>query len=200
MIPIWRLTRNRYTRRLYESLGTIGVTAIRMIEYVADAGDQSRVDESDRSLTVSFVAAPATDDSLARYDLDFTGPISFLNGEWVVVATVADEAVGRVLVSAGGEPYITPLRKRLAFDGAYVRRLYVDRTWRGNGIATRLIQNALRIAEDELNEKVVSALITPHNKPSHWAFETNGFRPVRCHDYARALGIEYRRVTTLKSP
>jgi len=206
VIPHWRLTRNRYARRVYDALAAVGVTATRMVEFEAtvsgvDAQDPTPDHRStisvgtDEAADVSVVAVPAGDPLVGRLDLDFSIPVSVLDDEWVVVARTGDRAVGRALVSAGQRPYVKPLGRELSFDGAYVRRVFVAPAWRNEGVATRLVRTALAVAGSELGTGTAHALVAADNKPSQWVFEATGFRPVRCHDYVRLAALEYRRTT-----
>jgi len=202
MIPLWKVARNRYTRRLYDAATSVGVTGSRMIEFVAETRKEGA--ESDAfSEGVSITAAPATDALVEDLALDFSIPIEFIEGEWVVVATVDGdggeypEAVGRALVSAGRRPYVETLGKQMSFDGAYVRKVYADRGWRGEGIAKSLVAEALAVAREEFGCEKAFALIAADNKPSQGVFRSNGFAPVRRHDYVRLFGFERRRVEEL---
>jgi GNAT superfamily N-acetyltransferase len=192
VIPLWRLTRNRYARRVYDALAAVGVTATRMVEFEAPAGDAGAAVDPPGGVAVEAVPAG---DAADRYDMEFPIPASPLDGEWVVVARDGDRAVGRALVSAGREPYVEPLGTSLSFDGAYVRRVYVDRERRNEGIAKRLVGETLAVAREEFGVDTAHALIAADNRPSQWVFEANGFRPVRRHDYLRAFGLERRRTT-----
>jgi GNAT superfamily N-acetyltransferase len=216
MNPVWRLLRNRYTRAAYEALSAAGLTAARMVEFqtAIDAagtgggpdrpdGTGGAVDGPDRPDDgdgdadgpdgVSIIAARSSADRLECYDLDFAIPVTFLDEEWVVVATARDRAVGRVLVSAGQRPYVEYLDERIAFDGAYVRRVYVTPEWRNCGLATLLIREALGVGRRELGASTAHALIAADNRPSQWAFRANGFGPVRRYDYVSVFGREWRR-------
>ena len=198
MIPRWRLVRNRYTRRIYETLSTAGLTVSRMVEYEVDLHERASRDGTgplDVPAQTTFHTVPATADPVRRLDLDFSIPVTFLDDEWVTAATADGEAVGRSLVSAGQHPYVDALGRQMTFDGAYLRRVYVHPEWRNCGIARRLVAEALRVANREFGVDTAAALIAPDNKPSQWAFEANGFEPVRRHDYLSVFGREYRRVT-----
>jgi len=192
MSSYWKLTRNRYTRRLYEALADVGITVTRMNEFAARTQPADESPE-DPETDVECVAVPATDELVERLELQFSIPVTYLDEEWVVVAVADGGAVGRTLVSAGREPYIAPLQQQMTFDGAYVRRVYVARQWRNSGIAGRLVRKALTVARTELGERRAFALIAPDNVPSRRVFEANGFSRERHHDYLRLFGLEYRR-------
>lgn len=195
MIPVWRLTRNRYTRRIYEALDAAGVTATRMLEYrtaVADVPERT-ADDVGGPTPVSLVAGPAGTERHDDFSFDFSVPVAPYDREWVILAVAGDEAVGRALVSAGLEPTVDVLGTSMSFEGAYVRRVFVDRSWRGRGIATALVREAVTVGSREFGATTAYALIAADNKPSRWVFEANGFGPVRRHDYARLFGREWRR-------
>lgn len=204
MFPTWRLTRNRYTRSLYDLLEARGVTASRMIEYVAELADRPVGTSEHRDIGdadtkgVYYTTGPLDDERFAGLVRGFPIEASPLDGEWAVVATVDSGAVGRALVSADTRPYVTPLGQRLSFEGAYVRRVYVHPEWRNKGIAKHLITDALEVAAGEFGVDTASALIAADNRPSRWVFEATGFRPVRRHDYAHLFGLEYSRRSTLE--
>jgi GNAT superfamily N-acetyltransferase len=130
-------------------------------------------------------------------NIDCSRPVTVFQDEWAVVAKIDDEVVGRALVSAGQQPYVESLGGQYQFDGAYVRRVYVDREWRNCGIATHLIGECLVVAKTELETRRALALIAPDNTPSRRAFERNGFEPVCRHDYVSLFGREWRRATSL---
>jgi GNAT superfamily N-acetyltransferase len=198
MIPLWRVTRNRYARRVYDTLDAVGITATSMLEFEADVAAPTPVRQEAIPEGVSIDAAPTTEDPVRSLDLDFSIPVTYLDDEWIVVARTDDGPVGRALVSRGQRPYVAPLHEAIRFDGAYVRRVYVDRRWRNEGIATRLVGESLAVAGAELGSDTAHALIAADNKPSRWVFEANGFRPVRRHEYARLFGLEHRRTTELQ--
>jgi GNAT superfamily N-acetyltransferase len=194
MNPVWRLLRNRYTRRAYDTLVAAGLTASRMVEYRAPTAPGGG-DDTDLPGVVSLLAAPASADRVGGFDLDFSIPVSYLDSEWVVVAASDGRAVGRALVSAGQRPYVEPLGRRVAFDGAYVRRVYVTPDWRNRGLATALVDEALAVGGRELAASTAHALVAADNRPSQWAFRANGFRPVRQYDYVSVFGHEWRRTS-----
>lgn len=200
MTQIWSFLRNRYTRKFYEVLKDFGVTAARMIEFKADIksvdGFKSK-NEVDFSNNISFLSLPQNDDLIDKMDLDFSIPFSYLSSEWVIVAKADSEPVGRALVSISENTYVDSLNKNISFDGAYIRRVYVDRNWRKKGIAKRLVNNALKVAEREFGKDSAYALIAADNKPSQSVFKANGFRPIRRHDYVRFFDIEHRSVRDL---
>lgn len=194
MTGLWRLTRNRFARRVYDRLAAVGVTATRMIEYEADLETTDAPGPSGADSRVSLTVVAPGERAERDLDVDFSIPVSCLDGEWVVVARTGDRPVGRALVSAGRSPYVEPLGERRTFDGAYVRRVYVARDWRNRGVAKRLVDAATAVASERLDEETAHALVAADNRPSRWVFESRGFCPVRRHDYVRLFGFERRRV------
>ncbi|WP_101294215.1 GNAT family N-acetyltransferase [Halegenticoccus soli] len=191
MLPLWRLTRNRYGRALYESLERVGVKGARMYEYVA--GTRRADDER--------TAARRVDERVElgvfrRDELDATGGAfdELRPGELVVAALDDGTAVGRLFLSVDDDPYVAPLETSMAFEGAYVRRLFVDPDHRGRGIATALVARAVETAREEFGADRATALVAVDNRPSQWVFEANGFRRRRVHGYYRLFGLRRRTV------
>lgn len=185
MGPLWRLTRNRYGRAVYDRLGRRGVTATRMYEYVAPARE------------ALDVPAPAGDVTLAAFDADefdrSESPFGELLDAEVVIAAVDGDAdgdrdglVGRLFLSPPAtEHAVSPLETTLTFDGAYVRRVFVDPAARRRGIATALVAAARRVAAERFDAGSTVALVAADNRPSRRAFASNGFEPTRVRTYAR---------------
>jgi GNAT superfamily N-acetyltransferase len=101
--------------------------------------------------------------------------------------------VGYLFVSADEPIFVHPLETELDFEGAYVRRVFVDPDYRQRGIATALVADARRVARERFDASEAHALIAPDNRPSQWVFEANGFRRVHEYDYARVGGWTRRR-------
>jgi GNAT superfamily N-acetyltransferase len=185
--PLWRLTRNRYGRSCYDWLARRGVTATRMYEYAAPAGDVR-------------VPAPAGDAALATLEpaaLDRSdGPFDELLDEEVVVAAAdGGELVGHLFLSPPAVAHaVAPLESTLTFEGSYVRRAFVDPGARRRGIATALIAASRRVAAERFGADRAVALVAADNRPSRRAFAANGFAPRRVHTYARAGPWSWRRV------
>jgi GNAT superfamily N-acetyltransferase len=185
-MSLWRLTRNRHTRRAYDALKRRGVTATRLLEYATELPAESR--ESPVELE-----ACAADVACERHDLDFSVPFSPRNGEHAVVALADGEAVGRALVCPAGDPYVGALETEIGVEGAYVRKVFVAPAHRGRGIATALVARACELAAD-IGAARATALVAADNHPSQWVFEAVGFAPCREHAYAR-VGPWRRRST-----
>lgn len=187
-------------RRLYETVSSAGITIARLIEYATDLDEVAPTYEAvsrDVPTDFSFETVHTSDQHRRNLDIDFSLPVKLFQDEWAVVARRDDEPVGRALVSAGQQPYVEPLGRGYTFDGAYIRRVYVDPGWRNYGIATHLVAESLAVAKTECNSRRAFAMIAPDNKPSRGAFECNGFEPVRQHDYVSVFGREWRRTSTI---
>lgn len=166
-----------------------------MLEYATDLESLTRV-RVPQDLPADFSFEHVLSGQLGQ-NVDLSRPVTPFPDEWAVVARIDDEPVGRALVSAGQHPYVEPLGKRYQFDGAYIRRVYVDRAWRNCGIATHLVGECLVVAKTELETRRAVALIAPDNTPSRRSFERNGFEPVCRHDYMSVFGREWRRTSSL---
>ncbi|WP_313693359.1 GNAT family N-acetyltransferase [Halorarum halobium] len=197
MLPLWRVTRTDSARSLYEALKRVGVTATAMYEY--ERALASATDDEPPALPAGVSVETRRHEALAdrSHDVDFSLPVSPLPGERAVVAVHAGRPVGRTLVSAGVDPEVHPLERRLAFPGAYVRRVFVAPGWRTEGIASRLLYRALVVAGEELDGDRASALVAADNRPSRRLFEGRGFERVRSHRYVRVGRFSRRRTRAL---
>lgn len=196
MLPVWRLTRNEYARNLYDRLHRVGITATRMYEYETDLVSNDPIVESPVSAdSVSFETLSAADVPQRGFEIDFSIPTDFLQGEWAIVARIDGEPVGRTLVSGDTTPYVHPLDRSMSFPGAYVRRVFVTPEWRGAGLGTQMVKKALVVARDEFRCERASALIAVDNKPSQWLFDAVGFAPVRVHEFVRIGGFTWERTS-----
>ena len=157
-----------------------------MYEFELDlTADTSSFESTSSPHDVSFEVLSPSAVRECGYDLDFSIPVDLLRSEWALVALADGEPIGRTLVSAGAEPYIHALERRMAFPGAYVRRVFVAPDWRTLGLGTQLLGRALAVAHDELCRERASALVAVDNRPSQWLFEGWGFERVRVHSHAR---------------
>ncbi|MFC6975991.1 GNAT family N-acetyltransferase [Halomicroarcula sp. GCM10025709] len=139
-MQLWRLTRNRYGRAVYDALADRGVTATSMIEYVAELGDETQIPDEGR-FTVERTPPERVD------PLD-APTAELLADESVVAAFDGETPLGYLFCSVDATHEIHPLERRVQFDGAYVRRVYVDPSHRNRGVATRLVADALARASD----------------------------------------------------
>ena len=184
---IWRFVRNRYGRAVYEWLMQRGITFTVMLEYHRDLGEslsepQSPVDVTIRPLDVDMIAPPDWMDDDRLDDAD------------VVVAAMLDgDVVGAVFASVDRQTYVEALEAKVAHEGAYVWRLYVDPDHRNRGIATAIVTETLRVVRERFDVPQAVALVALDNRPSQWVFEAAGFEEHRTHTYVSAFGRSVRR-------
>ena len=112
------------------------------------------------------------------WERHFDGQIGeALTGERRLALLARDRASGRpagfalAAVQEGG-----PLWKHR--NGVEVEALYVEREWRGTGLAEALMAAALAWAED-LGQPVVQLYVTASNDRAIRFYERRGFRPVQ---------------------
>jgi GNAT superfamily N-acetyltransferase len=179
----WRLFRNRHTRRVYETLKRAGVTATRMYEYVAEGAPDPRDPPPGVAVTVHDPGDPAT--------LDHAHAAERRPDEFAVVARVDGAPVGHLFASVDATHRIDPLERSLAVDGAYVRRVWVDHSRRGEGVASALVARGCRAT----GAGRTTALVAVDNRPSRRLFAGNGFAARRAHTYVRLGPVALRRTT-----
>jgi GNAT superfamily N-acetyltransferase len=194
MVERWQLTRNRHTRRVYEALKSVGVTATRMYEYRAEI---ARTDAT-RSPTIPegirLEAIPGSDLDGLSDAIDFSIPVDVDPEEWAVVVSADGRPVGRALVAGAPRPYVDVLERPVSVSGAYLRRVFVVPEWRGEGVASATLRAALALAREEFAVETATALIAADNRPSQWLFEARGFERTGVHEYARVGPLStYRR-------
>ena len=187
--PLVRLTRNEYSRRLYDRLYDLGIRIAKLDQYVRDLGtvpepaevagvtiDCRRAGELDRSEADAFVE-PAPIDR-------------------VVTARVDGDLVGYCFLSHNRPVYVEALDSERLFDGAYLWRVFVDPDHRNRGIATALVRRALREAASRGADRA-NALVAVDNLPSKRVFAANGFDPEKRVSYYHLCGFERRRTKQL---
>ncbi|MFC7139305.1 GNAT family N-acetyltransferase [Halosimplex aquaticum] len=189
MTGLWRLTRNRYGRTVYDGLAAVGVTATWMREYVADPKSVPSPDPP------SGVSVGEVDPSrVAALD----APVGELvDGERVVATTDGDEAVGYLFCSTDATHRIHPLERRLSFDGAYIRRVFVAPEHRQRGVASALVRAACQWARERDADRA-TALVALDNRPSRALFEKHGFVAERAHRYVRLGPLSTRSVAEIE--
>lgn len=190
----WRLTRNQYTRRVYDALKALGVTATRLYEY------ETTVDDADGSRSPALPADTRIDrlrasEARARgLDVDFSIPVDLRDDEWVVVASADGRPVARTVVTDAAAPYEDALERAVPVTGAYVRKVFVVPDRRGQGVASAALRVALLLARDDLAAETATALVAADNRPSQRLFEACGFERVAVHEYVRVGALSrYRR-------
>ncbi len=173
-LRLWRLTRNRYARGLYERLDDAGFVLASLDRFVRGAEDARRGTSTDSPDCTAVDAVrfrragadggllPAlADDPLAPEDLVLTAE---RDGETIGYCVLSDRPA-----------YVPELHRRLEFPGGYVWRVYVDPAERGQGVGTSLVDESVRVAAEHFDAPSVSALVAPDNLPSRRAFESVGF-------------------------
>lgn len=184
MPALWRLTRNRYGRALYDRLTAAGLTATWMTEYRADP---ATVPTAEEGAVETGVVDPAAVEPL-------DAPVAALRpGEDVIAGFVDGEPVGYLFHSVGVTHHIEPLERELTFDGGYLRRVFVEPAHRQRGVASALLARACERAARRGVTRV-TALVARDNVPSRALFESHGFDPARRHLYGRFGPLAYRSV------
>lgn len=190
-VLVWRLTRNRYARALYDALGAAGVRAAKMDAYVLPA-DRTPPERSPEG--VSFEVMPAaTVDPGESPDAD-----DLASDDRVAFARVDDEVAGYVVASDRPVP-VPEVGRRAVRQGAYLWRLFVAPDHREHGIATALVGRAVAAAREQFDVGEAFALVAIDNYPSKRAFEANGFIAEQRITYYRAFGRERRVVSDHRS-
>lgn len=186
-MELWRLTRNRYGRAVYEWLADRGVTATRMYEY------RRKLSETPPPTLPDIEVAGVAPDAVS-----FGGtapPVEELRDDETFLVAHEDGVVrGYLFVAVAPRLEIHPLERRLSFDGAYLRRVFVHPDHRRRGIASALVAGALSRARDD-GATTATVLVAADNRPSRRLFERHDFRPVRTRTYARVGPFSTRRVT-----
>lgn len=185
MADYWRLTRNRYTRKVYDALKVLGITATRMYEYQAALEQTTATRSSATPAGMSIDRVSASEVDSLDVDIDFSLPVEMQDGEWAVIALVDGRPVGRTLVTDTQRPYVDPLERTIPILGAYVRRVFVVPEQRGQGVASAILRAAVALARDELGADTATALVAADNKPSQGLFEGCGFERAGVHEYVR---------------
>jgi ribosomal protein S18 acetylase RimI-like enzyme len=183
MVELWRLTRNRYGRACYDRLQAMGVTATVMTEYVATLSGELGTDD-DGSPTVEACDA----DRAAPLDAPTD---ELVDGETVLAAFGGATPLGYLFYSVDATHHIHPLERDLAFEGAYLRRVYVAPEHRQRGVASALVTAARERAHRQGAERA-TALVARDNVPSRALFEAHGFEGVRDRRYVRVGPFVYR--------
>ncbi|WP_439026568.1 GNAT family N-acetyltransferase [Haloarchaeobius sp. DT45] len=192
-IPVWNLTRTSYGRRVYEFLESLGLKLSLMHGYRKDLGEEPAPEPlGSVSLSVHEAATvPVWPDS------DFE---ALAAEDHVILARKTgdgapdgvESVIGWVFLTTDRSKHVEPLATTLHFDDAYVWRLWVDPAHRERGIASALVAEATRFANETLDADTATAFIAVDNQPSKWVFESNGFVQSAPARYVRLFGREWR--------
>lgn len=188
MSELWRVTRNRYGRAVYEALKTVGITGTVMYEYSKELDGETGHEggSGDGQYTV-FQPSPERVTPIGA-------PVDELHPDEEIVAAFADDTpLGYLFLSVDATLEIDPLDQIRQFEGAYIRRVFVAPDHRGRGVATAMLTAACRRAADR-DAGRATALVAVDNVPSRGLFERCGFEPRRVRRYARAGPFSYRSV------
>jgi GNAT superfamily N-acetyltransferase len=190
MPSLWRLTRNRYTRLLYERLDRIGIAFATLSLYVCDCTDG---EYDDGTLPQAAVTKTYRQNETDRDLSEMRSVFRELRGnDLLVVAHFDDDIAGYLFVSYDRSVFVPALEASVSFDGVYLWQLYVDPKFRQRGIATNLIYHALDAARETFKATTAIALVALDNYPSRAAFESNGFDARQTLSYLRIMGFEKR--------
>lgn len=191
MVRLWRVTRNRYGRAVYDTLRTIGITGTLMHEY-------SKTLEGETGREATSVDGPYTIRQPSPEQVTPIGaPVDELHpGEEPVAAFADDVPLGYLFLSVDASLRIDPLGRTRQFEGAYVRRVFVAPEHRGRGVATAMVAAACRRAVDR-DARRATALVAVDNIPSRSLFERCGFEPRRVRRYVKAGPLSYRSTEPL---
>jgi ribosomal protein S18 acetylase RimI-like enzyme len=191
LFTLSRLTRNRYTQRVYEICFELGVTATWLSEYGKrlEATDGLEA-SSDASLPDRYRIRTCDPETVDPLD----APVADLQAGEEVIAILEDGTpCGYLFLSVDTTHEIQPLEQQLAFDGAYIRRVYVAPEYRNQGLGSAMLEFALSRSV-ERGARRATALVALDNTPSRKLFERYGFDVERTHRYVRAGSLVHRSV------
>lgn len=99
MVSLWRFTRNRYARAVYDALQAVGITATRMYEYQVRVDHPDAIGSQPAPDGVTIEVVSASEVRARGVDLDFSLPVDVLDGELVVIASADGNPIGRTVVN-----------------------------------------------------------------------------------------------------
>lgn len=185
---LWKVTRTRPARAVYEALAARGVKAATMLLYVAESVPDPR---SPDGVTFVRYAGGAFPDDARDEAYDELDP-----ADEVLFALVDGEYAGRVFLS--DRPVAEKaIDQRVDREGAYVWRLYTDPAFRGRGVASALVGRGVALAREAFGVERAYALVARDNHPSKRTFEKNGFEARERVDYWRVGRFSRRRWRSL---
>jgi ribosomal protein S18 acetylase RimI-like enzyme len=181
---LWRVTRTRPARAVYDALAARGVKAATMLLYVAEDAPEVR---SPPGVTFARFAggdppADARDDAWAEFTDADEALLAFVDGTYA----------GRVFLSAR-PVHEAAIDETVAREGVYVWRLYTDPAFRGRGVASSLLSRGRALARERFGTDRAHALVARDNLPSKRTFESVGFEARERVDYARLGPLSRRR-------
>lgn len=187
----WQFTRNRYTRTIYDACYRLGITATWMIEYVASL---DATDAADPHLRTGLSQQYSVESVDASTVAPLEAPVDELQpGEEIIAVTERGTPRGYLFLSVDTSQEIHPLEERRSFEGAYIRRVFVDQDHRNEGLASAMVAFGLQRAV-ERGASTVSALVALDNTPSQRLFERHEFQARRHHRYVRIGPFTHRSV------
>lgn len=181
-----QMVRNAYGRTVYERLQAAGVTATWMSEYV-----RLRAGARDHEPDCLYVVTSCDPSRVAQLG----APVDELvAGETVIGAFANGTPLGYLFLSVDATIDIHPLERELAFEGGYIRRVFVAPEHRQRGVAGALLGRACMRAHKQGASRA-TALVARDNIPSRALFESHGFHVDREHRYLRIGPTSYYSTT-----
>lgn len=192
-VPLWKLTRNRYGRALYDRLRRRGFAAAALDTFRRPVPASDRTPSADGGPATEITVHDATGGEATPGGLDLPYKAGDASAaDLVVVAGDCDAPIGQVFLSFDRRIYVEELDREMAFDGPYVWRLYVDPDHRNRGLGSQLLAAAIGHARSRWGPRPLYALIAVDNHPSRRLFESHGFDPGTRWRYVRCGPFEKR--------
>lgn len=185
-LPVWKITRTAFGRRVFDALADAGVMFSRLeqFEHALDGPFPTPSVPDGISLRVDTPAAFSLTGRMDRPELAARDRI---------VAAIADGRVVGVQPVTTDRPFhVHPLERTIEFDGAYFWGLYVAPEWRRRGVATALVARALSFVDERTDRTRVQTLVGLDNAPSKRVLTAAGFERERVRSYYRAFGFRRR--------
>ncbi|WP_247000361.1 GNAT family N-acetyltransferase [Halosolutus gelatinilyticus] len=191
-LPLWKLTRNRYGRALYDRLRRRGFAAAALDTFRRPASAYDGTPNGGGAPTIDLAVREPSDEA-TRDELDVPYKAADASAaDLVVVARDGETPIGQVFLSFDETIHIAELDREMAFDGPYVWRLYVAPGHRNRGLGSRLLAAAIGESRSRWGVRPLYALIAVDNRPSRRLFESHGFDPGTRRRYVRCGPFEKR--------